>query len=208
MPRYVPTTPEGLTQTVARLCDAAPGRLRVAVDGPSAADPAGFAKLVVERLRQEGRPAAVVDLQDYLLPASQRLEFGREDPESYRLRWFDYAALGREVLDAVGPEAEDPSWLPRLRDPATDRSVRARREQAPEGLVVLVAGPMLLGRWLDFDLSVALRMDEAVLKERTAAQERWTVPALIEHESDLFEEPDLVVRYNHADRPAVQSDAA
>jgi hypothetical protein len=144
----------------------------------------------------------VVQLKDFLLPASQRLEFGREDSNSYRDRWFDFGALAREVLDPLGaPGAAQ--WLPRLRDPETDRSVRTQRQPAPDGLVLLVAGPMLLGRWLDFDLSVALEVDARVLRERTPPELAFTVEGVLEHDKENREEPDILVRYNHPDRPAV-----
>lgn len=201
MPSFAPLTPDALVSLVADRCLARAGRTRVAVDGAEAAAPADLAARVAARLRSVGRPAEVVELADFLLPASQRLELGREDPDSYRDRWFDYAALAREVLDplsAPGPA----QWLPRLRDPATDRSIRAQRQPAPENLVLLVAGPMLLGRWLDFDLSVALQVDERVLRERTPAEQGFTVDGVLEHEGELYEEPDILVRYNHPERPA------
>lgn len=202
VPSYAPLTPDALVSMVADRCLAHEGRIRVAVHGADAAAPADLAGRIAARLRSAGRPAEVVELKDFLLPASQRLEFGREDPDSYRERWFDFAALAREVLDPLArPGAAE--WLPRLRDPETDRSVRAQRQPAPRDLVLLVAGPMLLGRWLDFDLSVALQVDERVLRERTPAELAFTVDGVLEHDKENREEPDILVRYNHPERPAV-----
>ncbi|WP_460991125.1 nucleoside/nucleotide kinase family protein [Sinomonas soli] len=206
MPSYAPMTPGALVSMVVDRCLARPGRTRVAVDGADAAAPADLARRIAARLRPAGRAAKVVELKDFMLPASQRLEFGRQDPDSYRERWFDFGALAREVLDplaAPGPA----QWLPRLRDPETDRSVRDRRQPAPDGLVLLAAGPMLLGHWLDFDLSVALQVDERVLRERTPAELAFTVDGVLEHERERSEEPDILVRYNHPERPAVAAAA-
>jgi hypothetical protein len=202
MPSYAPLTPEALVSLVADRCLARPGRTRVAVDGADAAAPADLARRIAARLRSTGRPAEVVELKDFMLPASQRLELGREDPDSYRERWFDYPALAREVLDPLATPGPA-QWLPRLRDPETDRSVRDQRQPAPDGLVLLVAGPMLLGRWFDVDLSVALQVDERVLRERTPAELAFTVDGVLEHERARSEEPDVLVRYNHPERPAI-----
>ncbi len=69
----------------------------------------------------------------------------------------------------------------------------------------MVAGPMLLGRGLPFDLTVHLHLSEAALRRRTAPAHGWTVHALVEHEqladSDLA--ADIVVRVDRADRPAI-----
>ncbi|HSU71695.1 MAG TPA: uridine kinase [Micrococcaceae bacterium] len=202
MPRFVPSTPAALVRLIGDRALALPGRVRIAVDGPVAADPLALAQRTADWLRRAGRPAAVVDLEDYVLPASERLENGR-DPQSYHSRWFDYAALGREVLDPLGPGTTSPCWLPRLRDAATDRSAREPRQEAPPGLVLLVAGPMLLGRWLDFDLTVHLLMDGPVLARRTEPEAQFTVPALTRYQDELEQQPDILVRYNHPDRPAV-----
>lgn len=202
MPSYAPLTPDALVSMVADRCLARAGRTRVAVDGAEAAAPADLARRIAASLRSMGRPAEVVEVKDFLLPASLRLEFGREDPGSYRERWFDFAALAREVLDPLAAPGTA-QWLPRLRNPETDRSVRAQRQPAPADLVLLVAGPMLLGRWLDFDLSVSLQVDERVLRERTPAQLAFTVDGVLEHAKENLEEADILVRYNHPERPAV-----
>lgn len=205
MPHFASYTPDGLVTLIGECCLKPDRRLRVAVDGPSASAPQALAAHVLAWLQENGRAAAVVDLDDYQLPASQRLENGRDDPDSFASRWFDYPALGREVLDPLeAGSGAAPFWLPRLRDAGTDRSARVLRQQAPPRLVILVAGPMLLGRWLDFDLTVHLRMDEAVLRQRTPAQSQFTVQAIVEYQEQLQEEPDILVRYNHPDRPAVQ----
>jgi hypothetical protein len=206
VPRFAPLTPAALVRLIGERCLEHPGRVRVAVDGPPAARPRMLADDVADWLLRNGRPAAVVDLNDYQLPASLRLENGPPDAYGYASRWFDYQAVGREVLDPLAPERTAPvSWLPRLRDPRTDRSVRDAREVALPGQVVLVAGPMLLDRWLDFDLTVHLTLTRSVLENRSPAGEEFMVDALLEYELELVQEPDVVVRYNHPDRPAVQS---
>ncbi|MGH3377685.1 MAG: uridine kinase, partial [Actinoallomurus sp.] len=56
-----------------------------------------------------------------------------------------------------------------------------------------------------FDLAVHLRLSEAALARKVAAEEAWTLPAYARYEREV--EPghaaDLVVRVDHPDRPAI-----
>jgi hypothetical protein len=163
------------------------------------AEPLPFAELVAERIRARGRQCGVVSLHDYVRPASLRLEYGR-DEMSYRTTWFDYRGLNREVLQAL---REHDRWLPALWDEASDRSARATSISAAPDAIVLVAGPMLQGRGLPFDLTVELRLSEGALR-RTAADD-FTVEALLRHRRDHPDDPDLLVAWDHRDRPALRT---
>ncbi|MFB7716582.1 hypothetical protein [Nocardia sp. NPDC056100] len=198
MPEFTAITPNALARLVADRANELTGYAVLAVDGADAADPVSFATAVAELLRDGGRPAEVVALHDFVRPASVRLEFDREDEYTYRTGWFDYAALNREVLT---PLRDSGRWLPALWNEHTDRSARARIRTALPGTILLIAGPMLLGRGLDFDVTVGLRMSEAALRRRTAAESQFTIPALLEQQQ--LEEPGLRVAWDHPDRPAI-----
>lgn len=200
MPTYVPITAAGLTGLLTDRILAARNRIVVAVIGADAADPVPFAHIVSRALRDRGRPAAVVSVHDYVRPASIRLEFGRNDEMSYRTLWFDYEALAREVVDSLRTQGR---WLPALWDEKADRSARATVETATDNTVVIVAGPMLLGRGLAFDLTVRLQLGEGALRRATAPDHLWTVDALLAHDRLVAEIPDIDVRWDHRDRPAV-----
>ncbi|WP_328812966.1 hypothetical protein [Rhodococcus sp. NBC_00297] len=199
MPRFSPTTPDAVVDHVVDRIDAVDGRCVVAVDGADAADPVAFAQRVVARLRADGRAADLVSLHDWVRPASLRLEYGHEDELSYRTLWFDYDALTREVITAVHKRDQ---WLPALWDERSDRSARARPRTAAQNQVVVVAGPMLLGRDLDLDVTVALTLTERTASRLTPEDERWTVPALTAH-AEHGERADVEVRMDHPDRPAL-----
>ena len=82
--------------------------------------PAALADAVdraVARARPAGRARPVAS---FWRDASLRLEYGREDVESYRT-WLDADALRREVLDAARERGEAAAVL---RDPDTNRSTR------------------------------------------------------------------------------------
>ncbi len=200
MPVFTPISPEALRRSIADRVGALPGRLAVAVAGADAAEPVRFAEPVAQSLRVGGRPAAVVSLHDYIRPASLRLEYGR-DEYSYRTAWFDYAAVEREVLQSLRSRGR---WLPALWDERSDRSARAVPQAAAPDTVVFVAGPMLLGRGLSFDLTVELRLSDAALRRRIPPHDQFTVDGIARHSRDHPEEPDLLVAWDHCDRPAIR----
>ena len=179
-------------------------RLRVAVDGAEATEPDGFAQQLVDPLRVRGREARHVRSIDFLRPASIRFEQGRTNPEAFYERWLDESGLRREVLDRVGPDG-DGQMLPSLWDPLADRATRAPYVTVPDGGVVLVSGPMLLGGGLPFDLVVHLWLSDAALRRLTTPARQWTLPAYARYESEVSPAglADVVVRLVDPDRPAV-----
>ncbi|WP_280255070.1 hypothetical protein [Nocardia wallacei] len=201
MPPFAPITADALADLVTERALALPRPAVVAVDGADAADPVGFARTVAARLPALGRPSGVVALHDYVRPASLRLEYGR-DETTYRTAWFDYPGLDREVLQALRRRHR---WLPALWDESSDRSARATVLPATPATVLFVAGPMLLGRGLDFDLTIELRLSEPALRRTTAPADAFTVDALLHHRRSTSEEPDVLVNWDHRDRPAVRN---
>jgi hypothetical protein len=180
------------------------GRLRVAVDGATAADPGALADALVDPLRVRGRPAVRVSAGDFLRPASVRLEFGRTNPESYYTGWLDEPGLRREVLDPAGPGGSG-RIVTRLWDARTDRATREPYRDLPPNAVVIVSGPLLLGAGLPFDVTVHLALSPAALDRRTGPEERWTLPAFARYraEVDPAAFADVVVRLDDPMRPAL-----
>ena len=177
------------------------GTVRVAVDGPPVAEPHVLAASLVEPLRERGRPVALVHAETFWRDASLRLEYGHEDVESFG-SWLDADALRREVLD---PVVDAGSYLPSLRDPATNRSTRAPARPAPDGTVLVVSGSFLLGRGLPFDRTIHLLVSPAARARRTPPDEAWTLPAYesYELETDPAGIADVVVRADDLRHPAV-----
>lgn len=201
MNAFIPSTPQALAEQVVSLCESHPTVAVVALDGADCARPVELAELIGVAAQSRQRPSAVVSLHDYVRPASLRLEFGHEDPLSYRTMWFDYDALDREVVTAARARR---TWLPQLWDETADRSARSSRRPVHERAVIVVAGPMLLGRGLDFDVIVRLNMSEAALRRHTPSEHLWTVDPLLEHQGGVTDRIDLDVRYDHPARPAVR----
>ena len=176
----------------------------MAVDGPELAAPEGLAAQIANRLPVAGRAAVVVPAAGFYRPASVRLEHGRTDPDARYTDWLDVRALAREVLDPVGPGGSG-EYLPVLWDMARDRAVRARRVRMPAGGVLLVAGPLLQGVGLSFDVVVHLRVAPAARRRRVPADQAWVLPAFdrYDDEVDPVALADAVVLADHPDRPAL-----
>jgi hypothetical protein len=212
--RIRPISPDLLvTELTGRLVDAAtgaatadpgPARLRVAIDGPSAAGPDELAAALVDPLRAQGVPVLHVRAGDFLRPASLRFELGRTNPDSFYEAWVDEAGLRREVLDPAGPGGTG-RVLPSLWDADTDRASRARYVDLPPGGVVLVSGPLLLGGGLPFDVTVHLQVSPAALRRRTEPAQAWVLPAFDRYAEEVVPASfaDVVVRVDDPRHPAL-----
>jgi hypothetical protein len=179
--------------------------LRVAVDGPRAALPFALARSLLEPLRTRGRGAEVIDAETFWRDASLRYEWGRRDLEAYAQRWLDADALQREVLSPLGPGGTS-SFLPALRDPATNRSARAAPVTVLPSAIVLISGELLLGRGLPFDYSVHLALDSGARQRLTPPEWQWTLPAHDSYDREVqpTELADIIVRWNDPRHPAIR----
>ncbi|MFJ1704753.1 uridine kinase [Kitasatospora sp. NPDC088346] len=206
--QVTPISPERLAGLLAGRIAALPGGegrwARVAVDGAPAARPGALADALVEPLRLLGRPVLRVSAADFLRPASIRLEYGHQDVDAYHDLWLDDRALLREVLDPLEPGGSG-RVLPALRDAVHDRSARVPYTVLPPGGVLVLDGPLLLGRWLPFEWTVHLAMGDAALARRTPAEERWTLPAYARYRTETAPEDlaDLTVRVDDPRHPAL-----
>jgi hypothetical protein len=155
----------------------------------------------VPGLIEAGRPPLRVSAGDFLRPAGQRFEHGREDAASLRATWLDAGALDREVLTAV----REGRYLPALRDPRTDRSARAAPRTAPERAVLLLDGVLLLGRGLPAELTVHVALSPAALLRRGVPA--WQLPAFADYEREAAPRSacDVLVLAEDPARPAVVS---
>ncbi|MFI1580221.1 uridine kinase [Embleya sp. NPDC020630] len=202
-----PITPTALVdELVEAIARRAAGRpwTRVALDGADAAEPGALADALVAPLRLRGHPVLRVRARDFLRPASVRLEYGHTDAESYLWGWLDDAGLRREVLEPLAPGGTG-RVLPSLWDAARDRATRADYTVLPEGGVLLLDGPLLLGKGLPLELTVHLWLSPGALRRRTPAEDAWTIEALTRYAEEIVPttEADLTVRYDHPAHPAL-----
>ena len=168
--------------------------MRVLVDGVGSGE---LADALCPGLAAAGRPPLRVRTQDFLRPAGERFEWGRENAEHFRTAWLDAAALDREVL------SRDGSYLPALWDAAADRSARRSLEPVPRGAVLLVDGVLLLGRGLPADATVHVALSPAALARRGVPA--WQLPAFAEYDRTVRPGAvcDVLVRAEDPKRPAI-----
>ncbi len=166
------------------------------VDGYGAGE---LADALAPGLAALGRAPLRVRGQDFLRPAGERFEHGREDEEHFRTHWLDAAALEREVLT----RSAEGSYLPALWDAGRDRSYRRAREPVPDGAVVLVDGLFLLGRGLPCEVTVHLSLSTSALRRRGVPE--WQLPAYEAYDREVRpgDVCDVLVRAEDARRPAV-----
>jgi hypothetical protein len=178
--------------------------IRVLIDGAPAAEPGGWADALVEPLRLFGRPVLRASAADFLRPASLRLEYGRQNPHSLLVGWFDHGALRRELLDPLG-EGGSGRVLLRWWDAETDRSARVDYITAPDGAVLVLDGSLLLGAGLPAELTVHLHLSDAALRRRTPPDQEWTLPAYRQYATQAHpaESADVVLLVDHPARPAL-----
>jgi hypothetical protein len=204
--RVRPVTPDLLVSELTDRITACVGTpwVRVAIDGPPPAGTSELADALVDSLRVRGRDSVRVRTEDYLRPASLRLERGHHDPDSYYNGWFDLDGLQREVLRPLEPDG-DGRVLPALWDAETDRSPRLNPVVLPPRGVAIVDGPLLLGAGLSFDFTVHLWLPPAALARTTPDAHQWILPAFDRYTSEVHPErlANYVVRADRPGRPAI-----
>jgi hypothetical protein len=139
-----------------------------------------------------------------LRPASQRFERGRVDPDSFYDDWLDVDGLRREVLDPLGTAGAG-RIRPVRWDAGADRASRSGFVLLPPGGVLILSGPLLLGRGLALDLTVHLDLSAAALLRRTADENQWMLPAYERYREEVAPASfaDVVVRMDDARHPAM-----
>jgi hypothetical protein len=173
-----------------------PAPARVLLDGVGSGL---LADALVDGLRTAGRSPVRVRAGDFLRPAGERLEHGREEGEDFRTRWLDVGGLRREVLDAAAAGR----YLPALWDADRDRSARAAVTPLPDRAVLLVDGCFLLDHDLPAELVVHVALSAAALRRRGVPQ--WQVEAFMAYDREARpgKHCDVLVRAEDPARPAV-----
>jgi uridine kinase len=91
-----------LDEVAGRVLESGAGRLRVGIDGLTAAGKTSFGHELAQRISRAGRPVLRASLDDFKKPWRDRHLYDRESGEGYYRNAFDYAAVRRLLLETAG----------------------------------------------------------------------------------------------------------
>ena len=101
--------------------------------------------------------------------------------------------------------ASPAGYLPRLRDPVTDRPVRDPRRPVEPRTVVIMDGPFLLTDPAGLDVVVHLQVSSGALTRTLPSDRQWWIEAYQRYRTD--ETPaaraDAVIAYDRTAAPAI-----
>jgi uridine kinase len=144
-----------------------PGRLRVAIDGLTAAGKTSFGHELAAAVRNLGRPTLRASLDDFKNSWREARELGydRLSGEGYYRNAYDFRSARELLLGPVGPGGSGEVVLCG-RDPLTGQDHRDKAVSAPAGAVLIVDSVFAFRPeyndlwdyriWLDVDAELAL----------------------------------------------------
>jgi uridine kinase len=208
-----------LARVAARIVVSSVGRLRVGIDGLTAAGKTSFGHELAERISSAGRPVLRASLDDFKKPWKDRHLYDRESGEGYYRNAFDYAAVTKLLLEPAGPAGSGECALCSI-DPLTQVDHSAVITRAARDAVLIVDGVFAFRPeindhwdfriWLHVDSQTSLRRGvhrdedwagaaaEAVHRDRYLVAERLYIA-----EVDPLRLVDVVIDNSTFDRPRI-----
>lgn len=149
-----------LTEIVDRVQALGDRRVRVAVDGRTAAGKTTLAHELGLMLSRAGRPVFRASLDDFKRPWAERHLYDRESGEGYYRNAFDLDAIRRLLLEPAHPSGTGLVTLCSI-DPITQVDHSATRVRMPRDGVLVVDGVFALRSELDshWDLRIWVDVD-------------------------------------------------
>ena len=155
-----------LDHLAARILASGSGRLRVGIDGLTAAGKTSLGHELAERITCSGRPVLRASLDDFKKPWRDRHLYDRESGEGYYRNAFDYAAVTKLLLEPAGAGGSGECVLCSI-DPLTQVDHSGVITPAASDAVLIVDGVFAfrpeinehweLRIWLEVDPEVSVR---------------------------------------------------
>lgn len=210
-----------ITQIADRILRLGTHRLRVAVDGLTAAGKTSFGHELAEHIADSGRPVLRASLDDYKKPWSDRHLYDRESGEGYYRNAFDYQAVIDLLLDPAGQHGSGACALCSI-DPLTQVDHSPVITLAAPDAVLIVDGVFAFRPeindcwdfriWLDIDSDLSVRrgaerdQDWAGSDAETLHRNRYLVAEQIYiAEADPLRLADVVIDNRVFERPHIQA---
>ncbi len=195
-------------------------RLRIGIDGLTAAGKTSFGHELAVRISHLGRPVLRACLDDFKKPWRDRHLYDRESGEGYYRNAFDYTAARTLLLEPAGADASGNCALCSI-DPLTQVDHSAVITPAAPDAVLIVDGVFAFRPeindcwdfriWLDIDAEMSVRRGttrdqntwagseaEAIHRDRYLPAER-----LYLHEVDPTRLVDIVIDNSTFDQPKI-----
>jgi uridine kinase len=184
---------------VAMIEDLGQGRLRVAIDGRTAAGKTSLGHEVARQLAEQGRTAFRASLDDFKRPWSESDRYDRVSGEGYYRNAFDLRAVRHLLLDPAAADGDGTVALCSI-DPLTQVDHSATRATMPRDGVLVVDGvfacrPELNGCWdLRIWVDIAPELSVARGTSRDADAEGGRAAAEALHRDRYLAAEELYVR--------------
>jgi uridine kinase len=157
-----------------RICGLGPGRLRVAVDGFTAAGKTSFGHELAAAIRRRGRPTLRASMDDFKNPWREARELGydRVSGEGYYRNAYDFASARELLLRPAGPGGSGEVVLC-AHDPLTGEDHRDKVVTAPADAVLIVDSVFAFRPEYNdlLDYRIWLEVDAAVSLDRGIARD-------------------------------------
>ena len=155
-----------------RILACGPGRLRIAVDGRTAAGKTSLGHELAQRVVDAGRPVMRASLDDFKRPWREAHRYDRTSGEGYYRNAFDHHAVRRLLLDPAAPEGDGRVALCSI-DPLTQVDHSSDVLELPADGVLVVDGVFAFRPELDdhWDLRIWVDIDAELSLQRGTARD-------------------------------------
>jgi uridine kinase len=211
-----------LVEVAERVLARGDGRLRVGIDGLTAAGKTSFGHELAQQISARGRPVLRASLDDFKKPWRDRHLYDRESGEGYYRNAFDYDAVTRLLLQPAGPDGSGECVLCSI-DPLTQVEHRDVVAVAAADAVLIVDGVFAFRPeindcwdfriWLDVDEETSVRrgthrdQDWAGAQAEAVHRDRYLVAQrLYLAEVDPLRLVDVVIDNTVFDQPRLLRD--
>ncbi|MGH3548246.1 MAG: uridine kinase [Pseudonocardiaceae bacterium] len=163
-----------LTSVAERVLALGRGRLRIGIDGLTAAGKTSFGHQLADRVGRAGRPVARACLDDFKRPWRDRHRYDRESGEGYYRNAYDYTTAINLLLEPSGPLGSGECTLCGI-DPLTQVDHSSVRTQLAPDTVLIVDGVFAFRPEINcyWDFRIWLDVDPETSVHRGAERDQY-----------------------------------